>query len=70
MIKDNEYPNLDPRKFTNDTLDDDIQPDDDEMNELVYELGQPLPAGEDYESFCAWLKKSHPDEDPVTWLRN
>lgn len=67
--KDDEYPNLDPRKFFNDTLDDHIQPSDDEINELIYRLGMPLPKGEDYLQFVEWLKKNHPSEDPAGWLR-
>lgn len=65
-----DFGNLDPRNFCNDTLDDHIAPDEDEMNELVYRVEQPLPAGDDYDSFVSWLTGNHPDEDPAKWLRN
>ncbi|MBF6986753.1 hypothetical protein [Cupriavidus sp. IK-TO18] len=70
ITKDEKYPNLDPRKFFNDSLDDHIQPSEDEMNELVYRMGNTLPAGDDYDEFVVWLKMNHPGEDPDKWLRN
>ncbi len=67
--RDKKYPNLDPRKFFNDTMDDHIQPSDEEINELIYRLGMPLPKGEDYVQFIEWLRKNHPEEPTEKWLR-